>query len=76
MADSAASPLVIQHLFHLIRNLVQEDLETGLLEGEVAAARKHHDPGLAAEGTATRIGDILTCPTVWFPLLVASFRWW
>ena len=46
MADSAASPLVIQHLFQLIRNLVQEDLETGLLEGEVATARKHHDPGL------------------------------
>ncbi|WP_226996424.1 hypothetical protein [Tessaracoccus flavus] len=34
MADSAASPLVIQHLFQLIRNLVQEDLEAGLLEGK------------------------------------------
>src|SRR5699024_10590708 len=27
-------------------------------------------------GTAAPIGDILTWPTVWFPLLVASFRWW
>ena len=27
-------------------------------------------------GSAARSGDILTCPTVWFPLLVASFRWW
>lgn len=27
-------------------------------------------------GTAAWIGDSLTCPTVRFPLLVASFRWW
>ena len=27
-------------------------------------------------GTAARTGDSLTCPTVRFPLLVASFRWW
>ena len=27
-------------------------------------------------GTDARVGVTLTCPTVWFPLLVASFRWW
>lgn len=26
--------------------------------------------------TDARVGVTLTCPTVWFPLLVASFRWW
>src|SRR5699024_4503282 len=64
MADSAASPLVIQHLFNLIRNLVQEDLETGLLEGEVAAARKHHDPGLAAKPTKVVEAELRHSPTI------------
>lgn len=64
MADSAASPLVIQHLFHLIRNLVQEDLEAGLLEGEVAAARKHHDPGLAVKPTKVVEAELRHSPTI------------